>query len=248
LAASINAAALNMQVIPLKIINCDIGPLSVLLTVASILTGVLFAVFGQIYQTGANTYDLFLGWTIFITLWALVANFAALWLIWLALVNITLLLYTQQVARHWDDNYFFLTVALVNIAAILIAQILHHTGKLKELPAWFNNIVALAAAGWLTIGICNGIFNDEKLSFWPLLLITVVIYSGAVYYSLQQRQLFYLCIIPLSVVIILTSLISDQVKLQSSGSFLLVSVFIIVSISLTVSQLLKLKKHWDGNK
>ena len=51
---------------------------NILLTGASILVGVLFAVFGQIYQTGANAYDFFLGWTMAITIWVLIANYAPL--------------------------------------------------------------------------------------------------------------------------------------------------------------------------
>jgi uncharacterized membrane protein len=65
---------------------------NILLTGASILVGVLYAVFGQIYQTGANAYDLFLGWTLFITLWVLISNFAPLWLVFIILINTTVLL------------------------------------------------------------------------------------------------------------------------------------------------------------
>ena len=46
---------------------------NILFTGTSILVGVLFAVFGQIYQTGANAYDFFLGWTMFITIWVFVS-------------------------------------------------------------------------------------------------------------------------------------------------------------------------------
>ena len=45
---------------------------NIILTGSSFLVGVLFAVFGQIYQTGADAYDFFSAWTVFITLW--VAN------------------------------------------------------------------------------------------------------------------------------------------------------------------------------
>ena len=41
----------------------------ILLTGATFLIGTLFAVFGQIYQTGADAYDLFLGWTLFTILY-----------------------------------------------------------------------------------------------------------------------------------------------------------------------------------
>ena len=70
---------------------------NIILTGASVLVGVLFAVFGQIYQTGANAYDFFLGWTIFITLWVLISNFASLWLVYRVLINSTFVFYSQQV-------------------------------------------------------------------------------------------------------------------------------------------------------
>ncbi|MEO7213490.1 DUF2157 domain-containing protein [Mucilaginibacter sp.] len=54
---------------------------NIVLTGASVLVGLLFSVFGQIYQTGAEAYDFFLGWTVFILIWAIVAEFAPLWLI-----------------------------------------------------------------------------------------------------------------------------------------------------------------------
>lgn len=50
----------------------------IILTGAAFLVGALFAVYGQIYQTGANAYDFFLGWTIFVTLWAIVSGYPPL--------------------------------------------------------------------------------------------------------------------------------------------------------------------------
>ena len=65
----------------------------VLLTGATFLTGTLFAVFGQIYQTGADAYHLFLGWTLFTFLWAVAIRFAPLWLTFIGLLSITIWLY-----------------------------------------------------------------------------------------------------------------------------------------------------------
>jgi len=62
----------------------------VLLTGATFLTGTLFAVFGQIYQTGADAYHLFLGWTLFTFLWAVAIRFAPLWLTFIGLLSITI--------------------------------------------------------------------------------------------------------------------------------------------------------------
>ena len=87
---------------------------NVVLTGAAMLVGVLFAVFGQIYQTGANAYDFFLAWTLFVILWVVISNFAPLWLLFLTLINTTFILYTQQVAKDWDE-IFIITVLFLSL-------------------------------------------------------------------------------------------------------------------------------------
>jgi uncharacterized membrane protein len=87
---------------------------NILLTGTSILVGVLFAVFGQIYQTGANAYDFFLGWTMFITIWVFVSNYAPLWLVFITLINTTLILYSQQVAQDWSEVFVFTLLFIIN--------------------------------------------------------------------------------------------------------------------------------------
>lgn len=63
------------------------------LLIASIITGSLLALFGQVYQTGADTWQLFFAWAILITPWVMIARFPALWLFWLGLINAGLMLY-----------------------------------------------------------------------------------------------------------------------------------------------------------
>ncbi len=64
---------------------------------AAFLVGVLFAVFGQVYQTGADPYGLFLVWAILILPWAMVGRQAGLWLLFQILLNLTVILYWIQV-------------------------------------------------------------------------------------------------------------------------------------------------------
>ena len=54
-----------------------------LLIGASVLTGVLLAVIGQVFQTGADAFELFLVWTVLILPWTLASRSAAHWLVWL---------------------------------------------------------------------------------------------------------------------------------------------------------------------
>jgi uncharacterized membrane protein len=68
----------------------------VLLLSACVLVGVFLAVFGQIYQTGADAYNLFMLWALLILPWVIISQFAALWALWLVISNIFLILYWTQ--------------------------------------------------------------------------------------------------------------------------------------------------------
>ena len=75
-----------------------------LLLIASIITGSLLALFGQVYQTGADTWQLFFGWALLITPWVMIARFPALWLLWLGLINACLLLYLDVANLQFIDH------------------------------------------------------------------------------------------------------------------------------------------------
>jgi len=83
----------------------------VLLLVSSILTGILLAVCGQVYQTGAAAWELFAGWSLLIAGWVAVGRFAPLWALWLGLVHVAAILFWIQVART-DYGVSFAAVGL----------------------------------------------------------------------------------------------------------------------------------------
>ncbi|MHC8950592.1 DUF2157 domain-containing protein [Sphingobacterium hungaricum] len=218
----------------------------IVLTAASVLVGVLFAVFGQIYQTGANAYDFFLAWTLFITLWVIVGNYAALYLLYLALINITLYLYANQVAQDWSFIFLLTLLFLVNTTALMAAIILPQNKEDKILPTWFLNTVALAAISFATIALAYGIVDGSLLSILPLAVFVSIAYSVGIRYGLQIKSGFYLSAIPFSVIIILSSLlfrISDD-----EFMFFINGLFIIGGVTLVVTNLIRLQKKWRKNE
>lgn len=116
---------------------------------ASILVGVFLAVFGQIYQTGADSYQLFLAWSIFISMWVAISNFAVLWFILLILLNIFLILFWQQGLNnfifHKSEYMLFSYLALLNGAFLVLREY----GYLKGLE-WLKG-------RWLRIALVLGI-------------------------------------------------------------------------------------------
>ena len=219
----------------------NINTRNIILTGASVLVGVLFAVFGQIYQTGANAYDFFLAWTVFVTLWVVVSNFAPLWLLYLILINTTLILYSQQVAKEWSGVFVYSLLFVTNTITLISGIFLSKYEQLK-VPNWFLNTVALASATYATMGITIGIFDSFRLAFPILIVMTTIVYASGIWHGLKSKSGFYLSVIPLSLIVIISALL---IKISTGGMmFLLVSLFIITSVTLTVKNLIDIQKKW----
>lgn len=216
----------------------------IILTGASILVGVLFAVFGQVYQTGANAYDFFLGWTLCISIWVIVSNFAALWLIYLVLINTSFVLYAEQVADHWSVIFVITVLFILNTTFLLIAKGLPIFSNNMNTPQWFTNTIALAAVSLATLGISIGIHDKFKTPLLFLILSAIIAYTGGLIYGSKQKSLFYLSLISFSLIIIISALfikVSDQ-----KGMFLFVCIFIIAAVTLVIRQLIDLQKKWTN--
>ncbi|WP_157747637.1 DUF2157 domain-containing protein [Cohaesibacter sp. ES.047] len=117
--AGLIAAALGAWFITLKRLSGQL-----LLLVASTLVGVFLATFGQIYQSGADPWQLFALWALLITPWTLLSRFSALWLIWWALINIALMLWWDEAlgSNSALDAYLSFTFSLLNGSALVLRE------------------------------------------------------------------------------------------------------------------------------
>lgn len=213
-----------------------------MLVAASVLVGVLWAVFGQVYQTGANAYDFFLAWTLCIAIWAFISNFAPQWLLFIALINITLVLYIEQVAHDWEGALLFLLLFGINGLFLLTFLVLPKFTKLKAHPLWFIYLLALVVVAIGTVGVSSGVFEKTTPLSVLLLLSTLVLFGAGIWFGLKTKSLFYLSIIPFGIIIIFCAFllnISDD-----AGMLFAIGVFIIASISLLIKTLLGFQKKW----
>ena len=216
----------------------------IILTGVSILVGVLFAVFGQIYQTGANAYDFFLGWTMAIVIWVVISNFAPLWLVFITLINTTLILYAEQVAQDWSEIFVFALLFCINALFLIAFLLVKKINEQISVPSWFTNVLALAVVFFSTVGIATGIFERNLEAFWVLLLLATGLYGIGVRYGLKERSVFYLSIIAFSCIIICCALL---IKITSAeGMFFFLSLFVIASVSVVIKTLTDLKKKWKN--
>ncbi|MER3375765.1 MAG: DUF2157 domain-containing protein [Allomuricauda sp.] len=213
-----------------------------LVLAASILVGVLYAVFGQVYQTGANAYDFFLGWTLCVFVWVLFSNFAPLWTLFVVLVNTTLFLYAEQVAHEWSEMFLYTLLFSINGLFLVSFLWLPRILKLAPFPSWFVQLIALATVACATIGVSGGIFEEMEPSFLILLFLTALCYGVGIWYGLKTKSLFYLSVVPFSVIIMLSAALLD---ISDEASMLFaIGVFIVTSITLLIKILLNYQKKW----
>lgn len=218
---------------------------NILLTGLSVMVGVMFAVFGQVYQTGANAYDFFLGWTLCISLWVIVSNFAPLWLLYLVLINTTFLLYADQEATGWTEIFTYSCLFYFNTAIVVACLWISERMEDGFVSGWFVKLVSLTSLSFSTIVIVLGIFNDFELMWMLTLCISVLVYSMGLWYGLRSETGFFIAAIAFSAIIVVAAFLIDLIGDDPVGIFLVVSVFIISSVTLVIKWLLKLQKKWS---
>lgn len=92
-------------------------------TVATVLTGVFLAVFGQIYQTGADAWGLFYAWALLTLPWALLSTSAPTWAVWLTVADLAIWLWWEQVHPRGSDSYGGLNLSIMLFdGAFLVAR------------------------------------------------------------------------------------------------------------------------------
>lgn len=214
---------------------------NILLTTASVLVGVLLAVFGQIYQTGANVYDLFLGWTLLITLWVLVSNFAPMWLLYIILINISFVLYINQVFPDWSGDLIFTLFFILNALFTLIFILAPTFSHQIHSPKWFQSLLVLCSATIGTIGIIMYINKGgDSLTLFNVLVL--LFFGAGIWYGLKREQIIYISLIPFGVIIIISAFL---IKVSNGAvMYLIAGLFIATSVTFLIMALLKLQRKW----
>lgn len=213
----------------------------IILTGASILVGVLIAVFGQIYQTGANAYDFFLGWTLLIAIWVFVSNFAAMWLVFIVLINTTFVLYTEQVASDWGSVQVLFTLFVINLVFLAASHLVHFVSKTFKAPFWFTAILGVAAVSISTMASIIGIWDEMQYN-WVVetFLLTGAAYTAGLVYAVRTKSVFYMAIIPFSLIVISTAIL---IKISHEAAmFFVISLFVIISVTILIRFLIHFQK------
>jgi len=188
----------------------------VCLFVASILVGVLLALYHQTYQTGADPWGLFATWALLILPWTIVARFAPLWLIFTGLLNLALILYCTNFSPslgEFIDHEVTLAIcmALLNGLALIVWEWrLPHHSWLQDI--WSPRILALATGIPATIVGVFSVVNKISSSDIFLLVGWAAFVALLIYYYRQRRaDLFMLAWACFAVIVVVPTMLAAQV-------------------------------------
>jgi len=158
-----------------------------LLVAASVLTGVLLAVIGQTYQTGADAVDLFIAWAALILPWTIVLRRAVHWLLWLVVAETALALYGGQVlmavdAVTWDEVWVMVGVTLA--AALALREFVVQRGLAWLAAHWTRLGLLFAMLGALFVPAADYVVDGRDvgsgvmcvLAFAAAIIGTVAVY------------------------------------------------------------------------
>ena len=225
------------------------------LLAAAFLIGTFLAVFGQIYQTGADPYGLFLVWSLLILPWSLIGRQAGLWLLMVVLLNIAVIMYYTQVLSPPDgwwqlsqllgplvwlgttvmDSILASYLFTLNVAALVVWEF----GMRRGVP-WMQGMVfprliatlALSTVVLPTIVIVVAAGFQERPGVGVISPLLMVAATGMClyYYRYQRHDLFILTCSLLGAIMVITSL-AIRVTPGGAGSLLVLAALLIAQVA-----------------
>ena len=213
----------------------------ILLLSAAVLVGVLLAVYGQVYQTGADPFGLFLGWAVLIFAWVLIGEFAALWLLWLVLLNTGAVLFWQQVgepAHSVPYEMLCLAIAALNGTALTLHELGAGMGWKWLDNRWLRGLLLIACLVPLSIPTIHLVVEPSSTEALTLLAVCVwatVAGGGYVCYRFTFPDMPALALIVMNACVILLTLIGkllfDGLNLDPACRTLFFALIILVVVS-----------------
>jgi uncharacterized membrane protein len=203
----------------------------IILLLASMLLGALLALYGQTYQTGADPWQLFFNWALMILPWVLINRFAPLWILWIALINLSIGLYYDVRpglfgAIFNSETGMMWAIFCFNLLAWIVWE---SFAKVRSWLAerWAIRLLAIASGSFLTTLVLYNIF-DTPTEYMSTL--TWVIWIGAllIVYQKLVRDLFMLAGGALSVIVVVVAFLSKQMFTSGSDAFTFLFIAIVL--------------------
>ena len=212
---AIAQGALILSLLPLLRLNLQQPAGQTALFAASLLVGALLALIGQTYQSGADTYQLFLVWATLITPWVLLARMPALWLLLLLLLNLSLGLALVNLAIRYLFEPFthpLWSVFALNISAAGLWMLMTKGSASTALLRWGERIIAL-----FCLLIITGLAIGQIYSWTSSDALTLPVWLGfsllwLYLYRLRQLELTMLSALAMAAIILCVIILAEALS------------------------------------
>lgn len=207
-------------------LDLDSAPGKAVLLLLSLLIGALLSLAGQVYQTGADTWELFAWWAALILPWVLVGRFSPLWLLWLALLNLALWLYFEL---FLDGEALLWALFALNTLALAAWEAGHRAGLQWLRDEWPPRLAALAGGAAATALVVWAIMGGAPGGGTAAAILAYAGWLALLYawYRHVRPDLFMLAGGLLSLIVAVVAFLSQNMLGGYAGGFLLIGLVVI---------------------
>ncbi len=220
----------------------------------SILIGVFLAVFGQIYQTGADTYELFFMWSVLITGFVFISCFQGLWFLWSLLIHVGFFLWLKTFESFFLNEQFFCWLNFLSLLTIvfLLAREYARAKKIEWLQGNWPRYAFLVMLLGLQVPGAISFFYQHDNVLWVSFFI-YVFSTGGLGFVFQKwiKDIQAISLILFSIFIVAEALLfrilSKSFGYDNEAGLLLMGMGTIAMILLMVKLLKLAKKDMGAN-
>jgi uncharacterized membrane protein len=237
---------------------------------SSFLVGILLAVYGQVYQTGADPYGLFLSWAVLILPWAIIGRQQGIWLLVVVLLNLALIMYWTQVLDPpegiWQiaqllgpimwlgalvsDSELSSALFVLNAMALMAWEVAAARGSSWTQSAWFVRVIAFIAFACVLPPTLLVIFAATFGEGLGVTMLSPVLLAAATtacffYYQYVKQDLFILTCCALAAILVITSA-AVRFVLDDFGSMLFLALLLIVQVAAAAWWLRQVAERWEA--
>jgi len=249
------AALLLAAVGTALVLGFEGAPGRILVTVATVLVGVFLAVFGQIYQTGADAWGLFFAWAALTLVWALLSNFAATWAVWLVVADLAIWLWWAQTQQAERSFYAGATLSLMLFdgLALGLREILVARGVSWPAAHWtriFLVVPTLATATFAAIAYIGHYRDVAPIERASAATAVVVVLAALVVYRRHLPDIMTLALATMAACVLLVSQIFELMSRATHGAdmggFFVTGLFTLAVFAAAVAWLRRVSRDMEA--
>jgi uncharacterized membrane protein len=224
---------------------------------AFIATGALLALFGQTYQTGADVYELFLGWALLGLPLAVAAQWGVASAAWVAVFNTALLLFCGWHPTggllwaifggvQFQPAQLILGAAWLNLALWFAFEL----RPVDPVPPWVRRLMLSCSFAFATwggaLGVAGGdlVFDDRRGDPVAVLALAAAMAAVVVYAMKRREDIYPLAVVMGTFIIVSLVWLARVADFNDEGTFLLMALWLIGTSTAAGKVLTSFARTW----